>query len=52
MLAAPMLPLLVRAKILEYAEEKVAGLYSGSRSQRRQFAAQLSVEKLPEIQEI
>ena len=52
MLAAPMLPLLVRAKILEYVEEKVAGLYGGSQSQRRQFAAQLSVEKLPEIQEI
>ena len=52
MLAAPMLPLLVRAKILEYVEEKVAGLYGGSRSQCRRFAAQLSVEKLPEIQEI
>jgi hypothetical protein len=51
MLAAPMLPLLVRAKILEYVEEKVAGLY-GSQSQRLRFAAQLSVEKLPEIQEI
>ena len=46
MLAAPMLPLLVRAKILDYVEEKVAGLYGGSRSQRRRFAAQLSVEKL------
>jgi hypothetical protein len=59
MLAAPMLPPLVRAKILEYVEEKAAGVYGGSRSQRRRFAARLSVEKLremveklPEIQEI
>ena len=34
-------------KILEYVEEKAAGLYGGSRSQRRQFAARLSIEKLP-----
>src|SRR4051795_12746613 len=33
MLAAPTLPLLVRAKILEYVQEKAAGLYGGSRSQ-------------------
>jgi len=46
MLAAPMLPPLVRAKILEYVEEKAAGVYGGSRSQRRRFAARLSVEKL------
>jgi hypothetical protein len=52
MLAAPMLPLVVRGKILEYAEEKIAGLYGGSRSQRRRFAARLSVENLPLIQEI
>ena len=30
MLAAPTLPLLVRVKILEYVQEKVAGLYGGS----------------------
>ena len=30
MLAAPTLPLLVRAKILEYVQEKAAGLYGGS----------------------
>ena len=41
MLAAPALPLLVRARILEYVEEKTAGLYGGSQSQRRRFAAQL-----------
>src|SRR4051812_41731990 len=33
MLAAPTLPPLVRAKILEYVQEKAAGLYGGSRSQ-------------------
>jgi hypothetical protein len=38
MLAAPTLPPLVRAKILEYVQEKAAGLYGGSRSQCRRFA--------------
>ena len=41
MLAAPQLPPLARTKILEYVEEKAAGLYGGSRSQRRKFAAHL-----------
>ena len=52
MLAAPMLPLLVQAKILEYVEEKAAGSYGGSPSQRRRFIARLSIEKLLKIQEI
>ena len=51
MLAAPELPPLARTKILEYVEEKAAGLYGGSRSQRRKFAARLSIEKLPVCQE-
>jgi hypothetical protein len=51
MLAAPELPALARTKILEYVEEKAAGLYGGSRSQRRKFAARLSIEKLPVCQE-
>ena len=46
MLAAPELPPLARTKILEYVEEKAAGLYGGSRSQRRSFAARLSIEEL------
>jgi hypothetical protein len=45
--AAPQLPPLARTKILEYVEEKAAGLYGGSRTQRRKFAARLSIEKLP-----
>src|SRR5262245_19578496 len=49
MLAAPGLPLMVRAKILEYIQEKATGLYGGSQSQRRRFTARLSFEKLPEI---
>lgn len=52
MLAAPTLPLLVRARILEYIEEKAAGLYGGSRTQRRRFSDRLSIEKLPEILEL
>ena len=49
MLAAPKLPLPVRAKILEYVEEKAAGLYGGNQRQRRRFTTRLSLEKLPEI---
>jgi hypothetical protein len=45
-LAAPELPPLARTKIREYVEEKATGLYGGSRSQRRKFAARLSIEKL------
>jgi hypothetical protein len=44
MLAAPQLPPLARSKILEYVEEKAAGLYGGSRAQRRRFAARLSIK--------
>ena len=51
MLAAPELPALARTKILEYVEEKAAGLYGGRRSQRRKFAARLSIEKLPVCRE-
>jgi hypothetical protein len=43
MLAAPHLPPLVRSKILEYVKEKVAGVYGGSRTQRRSFAARISL---------
>jgi hypothetical protein len=46
MLAASKLPQLARSKILEYVEEKAAGLYGGSQSQRRKFAARLSIENL------
>jgi hypothetical protein len=49
MLAAPELPLMVRAKILEYIQEKAAGFYGGSQSQCRRFTARLSLEKFPEI---
>jgi hypothetical protein len=51
MLAAPELPPLARTKILEYVEEKAAGLYGGSRNQRRRFAARLSIEELPAYRE-
>jgi hypothetical protein len=43
MLASPQLPPLVRSKIIEYGEEKAAGLYGGSRVRRRRFIARLSV---------
>jgi hypothetical protein len=44
MLAAPNLPALVRTKILEYAEEKVAGRYGHSNVARNKFATALSVD--------
>ena len=44
MLAAPNLPALVRTKILEYAEEKVAGRYGHSNVARNKFATLLSVD--------
>jgi hypothetical protein len=39
-LAAPRLPALVRAKILEFVEEKAAGLYGHSKSIQRKFIAE------------
>ena len=42
MLAAPHLPPAVRAKILQYVDEKVAGHYGGSRAQLRKFKGRLS----------
>ena len=39
-LAAPRLPAFVRAKILEFIEEKAAGLYGHSKSIQRKFIAQ------------
>ena len=44
MLAAPELPPAARSKILEYIEEKAAGVYGGSLSQRRRFAARLGIQ--------
>ena len=41
MLTAPRLPPLVRAKILESAEEKAAGLYGHGNKQRHTFSARL-----------
>ena len=47
-LAAPHLPAPVRAKILEYVEEKAAGLYGHSKAQRRKFIAHLSIDEVVE----
>src|SRR5262245_56888192 len=44
MLAAPRLPALVRARILEYIDEKIAGLYGHSSTQLRRFAIRLTVK--------
>ena len=39
--------MLVRAKIMEYAEEKAAGIYGGTERQRRRFTAKLTLRGLP-----
>ena len=43
MLSAPHLPLPVRAKILEYLEEKTSGLYGDTERELRRFVLRLSV---------
>jgi len=43
MLATPQLPPLVRSKILEYVEDKTAGLYGHGKAQLRRFSARLSI---------
>ena len=45
-LAAPQLPLLVRAKILEYVGEKAAGTYSHSAKLRQKFITSLSAKRV------
>jgi hypothetical protein len=45
MLAAPQLPPLVRAIILEYIDEKVAGLYGHSKLQLRRFTARWAEQR-------
>src|SRR5262245_8017318 len=46
MLATPQLPPLVRLKILEYIEERAAGLYGHRKTPLRRFAARVSVKPL------
>jgi len=46
MLAAPQLPALVRAIILEYVAEKVAGRYGHNKIQLRRFAERLELRAL------
>ena len=41
MLEAPYLPSLVQAKIIEYVQEKIAGLYGHKKTQVSRFAARL-----------
>jgi hypothetical protein len=45
-LAAPQSPPCVRAKIIEYVEEKAAGWYGHSKAQRRKFIGLLSVNQV------
>jgi len=46
MLLSPQLPPLARSKILEYATDKLAGVYGGSRRWRRRFFARLSIKSV------
>jgi hypothetical protein len=45
-LMAPQLPPLVRAKLFDYIEDKIAGAYGHSPQQVRRFAARLMAERL------
>jgi hypothetical protein len=49
MLAAPQLPPRVRAIILEYVEEKVAGLYGHSKLQLRRFTTRLAERRVRDL---
>ena len=42
MLASQHLPPLVRSKLIEYGEERIAGFYGGTAAQRARFAASLA----------
>jgi hypothetical protein len=46
MLMSPQLPPLARAKIVEYVQEKAAGLHGHNTTQLRRFTARLSIERL------
>jgi hypothetical protein len=48
MLSSAQLPALARVKIMEYAEEKAAGVYGGTKTQRRRFASKLRFYGLDE----
>jgi hypothetical protein len=43
MLSSKRLPPFVRAKIMEYAEERAAGIYGGTKTQNRRFASKLKL---------
>ena len=49
MLSSEQLPPLVRLKIMEYAEEKAAGIYGGSKTQHRKFALKLKLNGTGEL---
>jgi hypothetical protein len=46
MLSSPRLPLKVRARLLEYIEEKVSGFYGHSEEARREFTARLGTDRV------
>jgi hypothetical protein len=48
MLSSEPLPPLVRAKIIEYANEKAAGVYGGTEIQHRRFTSKLALNGLVE----
>jgi hypothetical protein len=48
MLSSEPLPPLVRAKIIEYANEKAVGIYGGTETQHRRFTSKLALNGLGE----
>jgi hypothetical protein len=49
MLASPLLPALARRIVLEYIQEKLAGLYGHSERRRREFSVNLSIAGLMNV---
>jgi hypothetical protein len=45
MLASPHLPISARLKLLEYVQDKIAGVYGHSDRRRRKFAAHLPLKE-------
>ena len=46
MLASPGLPIAARQKLLEYVQDKIAGVYGHSHRRRRKFAANLAFKEI------
>jgi hypothetical protein len=49
MLASPHLPIAARQQLLEYVQDKIAGVYGHSDRRRRKFAAHLPLKEIDDF---